>query len=215
MDTTYFGREYGIMVFADSRTQQILFIKTVEYETNQHYLAGIQYLKSQHIEIQSIICDGRRGLTTLLPDIPVQLCQFHQVQCIIHYLSRHPKDPAPKALLALTYRMKNCTEKEFKQGLKQWYQQHKEYLNERSINLETGKTWYTHKRLRTAYFSLKRNIPLLFQFEQYSELNIPKTTNYLEGLFGDLKNKLRCHQGLKKERKIKFIQDYLMSKNDF
>jgi hypothetical protein len=45
----------------------------------------------------------------------------------------------------------------------------------------------------------------LFVFEDYKELNIPNTTNALDGRFADLKNKLRNHNGLSKARKIKFI----------
>ena len=35
----------------------------------------------------------------------------------------------------------------------------------------------------------------------------------LEGRFGDMKQKLRCHQGMRKENKIRFIKDYFSRKN--
>ena len=44
-------------------------------------------------------------------------------------------------------------------------------------------------------------------------MNIPKTTNFLEGSFGDIKQKLRCHQGMRKENKIRFIKAYFSRKN--
>ncbi|MDR1866018.1 MAG: transposase, partial [Bacteroidales bacterium] len=62
-----------------------------------------------------------------------------------------------------------------------------------------------HKRLRSAVLSLKKHLPYLFTFEDYSRLNIPNTTNALDGHFADLKNKLRNHNGLSKERKMKYI----------
>jgi hypothetical protein len=37
---------------------------------------------------------------------------------------------------------------------------------------------------------------------------IPNTTNALDGQFADLKNKLRNHNGLSKERKMKFIDGF-------
>ena len=37
---------------------------------------------------------------------------------------------------------------------------------------------------------------------------IPNTTNALDGQFADLKNKLSNHNGLAKERKIKFIDGF-------
>jgi hypothetical protein len=56
--------------------------------------------------------------------------------------------------------------------------------------------------------SLKRNLPVLFVFEDYPELKIPNTTNALDGLFSDLKNKLRNHNGLSKLLKMKFIDGF-------
>tara|TARA_B100000809_G_scaffold91183_1_gene89719 strand:+ start:339 stop:482 length:144 start_codon:yes stop_codon:yes gene_type:complete len=40
-------------------------------------------------------------------------------------------------------------------------------------------------------------------------LNIPNMTNAIDGHFADLKNKLRNHNGLSMERKIKFIDAFL------
>ena len=69
----------------------------------------------------------------------------------------------------------------------------------------------THKRLRSAYLSLKRHLPYLFVFQDYKELMIPDTTNTLDGQFADLKNKLRNHNGLSKERKMKFIDGFFQA----
>ena len=49
----------------------------------------------------------------------------------------------------------------------------------------------------------------LFVFEEYRELDIPNTTNALDGQFSDLKNKLRNHNGLSLERKKRMIDRYL------
>ena len=48
----------------------------------------------------------------------------------------------------------------------------------------------------------------LFVFKQYPDLNIPNTTNLLDGTFSDIKRLLACHQGMKQENKVKFIKDY-------
>ena len=42
---------------------------------------------------------------------------------------------------------------------------HEVFLSERSVNRETGRSHYTHKKLRSAYHSLKRHLPWLFTFE--------------------------------------------------
>ena len=65
MDTTYFGRKFGVMVFKDSITGQILWKQYVKQETNQQYLCGIKEITRRGIKIQAIICDGRKGLFQL------------------------------------------------------------------------------------------------------------------------------------------------------
>jgi len=86
MDTTYFGKSFGVMVFKDSLSGQVLFKQYVKQETNKLYVQGIEEIARRGIKIQSIICDGRKGLLQLFPvDIPIQMCQFHQVAIIRRY----------------------------------------------------------------------------------------------------------------------------------
>ncbi|MDE3938638.1 transposase, partial [Glaesserella parasuis] len=53
----------------------------------------------------------------------------------------------------------------------------------------------------------------LFTYEKYSDLNIEKTTNRLENLFGQLKEKLSHHAGLTKRHNVMFIKDFLNKKS--
>ena len=123
-------------------------------------------------------------------------------------LTRKPKASAAIELKKLTLLLTKQSQNEFVNGLNSWYLRWSDYLNERSQSPSTGKTQYTHKRLRSAYLSLKRHLPYLFTFEEYRELMIPNTTNALDGQFADLKNRLRNHNGLSKEHKIKFIDGF-------
>lgn len=82
-------------------------------------------------------------------------------------------------------------------------------LNERTVNAETGKSHYTHKRLRSAYRSLKTNLPWLFTWYDKIDLNILNTTNAIDGHFAALKTKMRNHNGLSIARKRKFIDGFL------
>ena len=120
-------------------------------------------------------------------------------------MTRKPKTQAAIELKKLTLKL---TKIEFMNGLENWYLRWSDYLNERSKSSSTGKTFYTHKRLRSAYLSLTRHLPYLFVFEDYKELMTPNTTNTLDGQFSDLKNKLRNHNGLSKKRKMKFIDGF-------
>lgn len=207
IDTTYFGRNFGVMVFKDSLQGTILFIQFVEYETNDLYLNGIKEIARRGIKIQSIICDGRRGLLTLFGDIPVQYCQFHQVKTIRTYLSKKPKLQASIELWEHTLLLTKTDKESFTGGLEQWYLKWKLFLNERKID-DKGKKRYVHKKLRSAYNSLRNNLPWLFTWYDFIELKIPNTTNSLDGQFSDLKNKLRNHNGLSIERKKKFIGEF-------
>ncbi|OBX08779.1 transposase, partial [Gallibacterium genomosp. 3] len=67
--------------------------------------------------------------------------------------------------------------------------------------------------VRSAYASFKRYENYLFTYEKYPELNIEKTINRIEGLFKQLKDKLRPHSGLTRRHKILFIQDFLNKKS--
>jgi hypothetical protein len=209
MDTTYFGRGFGVMVFKNSLDGVVLYKQYVRYETNALYLAGISEICRRGISIQGIVCDGRRGLFGLFDNIPVQMCHFHQIQIVQRYLTRKPKSQAAVELKKLTLNLTKLTKTEFSNNLNDWYLRWFEYLNERSKSSSTGKTYYTHKRLRSAYLSLKRHLSYLFVFEEYKELMIPNTTNALDGQFANLKNKLRNHNGLSKIRKMRFIDEFL------
>ena len=207
MDTTYFGRAFGVMVFKDSLTKQILFKQYVKQETNLLYLYGLEEIARRGIKIQSIVCDGRKGLFQLFYEIPIQYCNFHQVKTIRTYLTKKPKMQASKELWTLTLLLVHTDKESFSGGLDDWYIKWNEFLNERKID-EKGKKRYIHKKLRSAYRSLKTNLPWLFTWYDNYTLNIPNTTNAIDGHFADLKNKLRNHNGLSIDRKKKFIDEF-------
>jgi hypothetical protein len=208
MDTTYFGRKFGVMVFKDSITGQILFKQYVQQETNKLYLLGIEEITRRGIKVQSVICDGRKGLLQLLEGIPVQMCNFHQVAIIRRYLTKKPKMQASKELWEHVLLLAKTDKESFEGGLTAWHIKWKDFLNERKVD-ENGKNRYVHKRLRSAYRSLTTNLPWLFTWYDNMGLNIPNTTNAIDGHFSDLKNKLRNHNGLSIARKKKFIDEFL------
>ena len=208
MDTTYWGRDFGVMLFKDAYTKENLLKYYVKMETNKLYIRGIQELKDKGFVVLGIVCDGRKGLLQSFPDIPVQMCQFHQVSIIRRYITKNPKLPAAIELKELVEMLTKTDKESFEGGLDIWYNKWESFLKERTINPETGKSHYTHKRLRSAYRSLKTNLKWLFTWYDYMELNIPNTTNAIDGHFSDLKNKLRNHNGLSKLRKRKFIDEF-------
>jgi len=208
MDTTYFGRKLGVMVFKDSLTGQILFKQYVKHETNKLYLSGIEEIARRGIIIQAIICDGRKGLLQLFEGVPIQMCNFHQVAIIRRYLTKKPKMQASKELWEHVLLLTKTDKESFEGGLRDWYNKWSNFLNERKLDPK-GKNRYIHKKLRSAYRSLKTNLPWLFTWYDHMDLKIPNTTNAIDGHFSDLKNKLRNHNGLSTDRKKKFIDEFL------
>jgi len=209
MDATYWGRVFGIMLFKDSITKENLLKYYIKNETNSKYRTGIEELKSRGYIIKAIVCDGRRGLIRSFENIPVQMCQFHQVAIVRRYITKSPRTPAAIELKQIVELMKQTDRESFEGALKEWGQKWESFLNERSVNEETGKTFYTHKRLRSAHRSLKTNLKWLFTWYDHIELNIPNTTNAIDGHFSNLKTKLRNHNGLSIDRKKKFIDEFL------
>ena len=209
MDTTYWERGFGVMLFKDAITGENLLKYYVQSETNALYKKGIEELKSMGFIIVAIVCDGRRGLIQSFEGIPVQMCQFHQSAIIRRYITKNPRLPASIELKEVV-KLMTCTDKEsFEGALNDWFLKWETFLKERTINTETKKSHYTHKRLRSAYRSLKNNLPWLFTWYDNIDLGIPNTTNAIDGHFADLKTKLRNHNGLSKKRKMKFIDGFL------
>jgi hypothetical protein len=206
MDTTYFGHHLGVMLFKDSLSGSVLYKRYVKTETTKVYLQGIAEIVRRGISVQAIICDGRKGVMQAFSDLPVQMCQFHQVQIVTRYLTRNPKTDAGKELRHIALLLVHSSQAQFTLLLDNWIAKWEAFLKERSE--DKSKSTYTHKRLRSAYFSLRRNLPYLFTFELYKALDIPNTTNAIDGTFADLKNKLRCHNGLNLVRKKRFIDEF-------
>ena len=82
VDTTYFGRKWGVMVLYDAISKRALSVLEVRNETIERYRQEVAALQERGVVIQSIICDGKSGLLGSFPDIPVQMCQFHQIKII-------------------------------------------------------------------------------------------------------------------------------------
>jgi len=137
------------------------------------------------------------------------VCQFHQTAIIRRYLTKKPKLQASKELLEVVDLMTKTDKESFIGALGEWFEKWKNFLNERSINPQNNKSFYTHKKLRSAYRSLQNNLPWMFTWYEHFDLGIPNTTNAIDGHFADLKNKLRNHNGLSKVRKMKFIDGFL------
>ena len=212
LDTTYWGRNFGLMVIKDTLRNKVLWHKYVRSETIAQYMEGISWLKSQGFKIYAAVIDGMRGLAQALYPIPVQMCQFHQILIIRRYLTKEPDLEASNELLELVKNITRMDKDSFIGAFNEWYVKYKDVLNERvqDKRIKRHTPPYMRPRLRSAYLSLKRNMPLLWTFYDHPETGLPDTNNAIEGMFSDIKGKLRVHRGVSKDNRRKLLDEYIM-----
>ena len=211
IDATFFSRRDGVLVArANSRN---LAWKEIETEKIDHYEELLTLLFDAGIRFSSLVIDGKRGVLHMLlkkfPGIPIQLCQFHQIQIVTRYLSKRPKLEAGKELRQISLVLTKVDRKSFSTRLKEWHEKWGGFLSEKTRNPETKRWHYTHRRLRSAYRSLNTNLPYLFTYMDFPEVNMPNTTNSCDGSFAHWKGRLGVHRGLKKRRRTKMM-NYLL-----
>lgn len=208
-DVTFFNRIYGFIVFRSPKLKKNLYFKLIPYETIVEYYLGRLAIEDQGFKFSAIVLDGRPGVRKVFADIPVQMCHFHQKQIIQRYLTLHPKLEAGIELKLIAATLCNTNEKKFTNQLEDWHKKWSGFLKERTVNPVTKRWCYTHKRVRAAYRSLNINLLYLFTYQKYPKLNIPNTTNSLDGSFSQLKMKLGVHRGMREPIKRKMIEEIL------
>lgn len=208
-DTTFWGQGYGVTVFRSWDLHRNLWWNEVSSEKQAHYWYGRKILEAQGWTFTAAVIDGRRGLAAVFKDIPVQVCHFHQLKTVTKYLTRRPKTEAGVALRHLALTLTHTTEAVFSTALACWDKKWHDFYTEKTYVTGTKHWHYTHKNVRSAYLSLKRNLPNLFTYQKYPRLNIPNTTNTADGYFSGLKKKVGAHQGLRRDRRYKLICELL------
>ena len=208
------GRHYGVCVFRIPNEAQNIWWNEVEKEVMANYYYGRKILEEKGWVFLGAVVDGRRGLTTVFKDIPVQICQFHQIKQVTKYLTRRPETFAGQELRLITLSLSKITEESFIHSLNEWFHNWKKFITEKTYVAGAKYWYYTHKNVRSAYKSLERNLPYLFTYLKYPELKIPNTTNCLDGSFSHLKAKLSIHRGLRKDRRYKVISEILKGKKE-
>lgn len=211
MDTTYWGRDFGLMVIRDALRGKVLWHKYVHHETIAQYVEGVDWLKRNGFRIYGVVIDGMKGLPQSLKPVWVQMCQFHQMLIVRRYLTQEPDLEASAELLKLVNDMTKMDKDSFVGAFNEWHEKYEGIINERvhDKRIKRKTPPYMRPRLRSAYLSVKRNMPLLWTFYDHPETGLPNTNNALEGMFSDLKSKVRVHSGISKEHRKKLIDEYI------
>ena len=212
MDCVFFGRKSGYLVVRDPHRKENVYWSEIERETLDEYQCARDTLESLGFVIRAVVADGKPGLKPLYEKIPVQMCHFHQKAIVTRYLTRRPRLEAGKELRKLVHDLGDSDDECLALELTAWHDKWREFLAERTTNPDNGKWHYTHKRLRSAHKSLKKHLPYLFTYLNHLDLDIPNTTNGLEGSFAYLKELVRVHRGIKPDLKRKMINSILQNR---
>jgi len=214
MDVTYFNRSFGVLVVIDPNAQSdenvVLYYKFIDHsENNTDYLVATDTVEAMGYEIISATIDGRRGVKEMLENkhIPVQYCQFHQLQTINQCLTKRPQLPQHQELRDLALTLTKTDYQTFSYQLAKWYSRYGEWLKERYQD-ESGRLRYRHDRCRRAYFSLKRHLPNLFVYQADKTHRTRNTTSPLDGRFGVWKDKLKAHRGITRTLKVSMLCNF-------
>lgn len=105
---------------------------------------------------------------------------FHQKKVIQRYITIHPRLEAGKDLQKLMYSLTSSTQTIFTKNLNEWYEKHKDFLAEKTINSDTLQESFTHLKLVSVYKSLVTNLPYLFTYKNQKDILIHNTTNAID-----------------------------------
>ncbi|WP_423972334.1 transposase [Glaesserella parasuis] len=131
-DTTFFGREFGILVLMDSLSKKVVYHRVIKTEKDVYYRIAFNSLRMKGYNIQSITCDGIRGILKDLLDTPTQMCHFHMVAIVMRALRKKHQSIAGKELKFIALTLKQSAKKDVYLRLHHWYLKHKAFLEERS-----------------------------------------------------------------------------------
>ena len=71
MDTTYWGRDFGVVVLMDASDSRVLWFKFIyRKERLDDYREGLDCLKASGMEVKAVVSDGFTGLREMLRGVP-------------------------------------------------------------------------------------------------------------------------------------------------
>jgi transposase-like protein len=168
-----------------------------------------------------IVSDAQKGLLLALKwsfgTVPHQRCMTHVVRLAHAWLTRRPKTKAGLELRDLISSLYGIWTKNdallFKEKFSLWLEKYDEFLKEKSVSLETGRLWYTHRKLRWVRTLIARSLPDLFTFLEMP--NVPRTTNKLEGgINSPIKALIRHHRGMSTSHKRILVFRFLRARQN-
>jgi len=203
------------MVFKERKN--IIFWYYTVRENYPNYLYCFSKLEELGYGVKSITSDKHGSLVstvkTKYPNIPHQYCLVHLQRRCQELLTKHPETEAGTKLLEMVKFLNRIKIHEEKQVFLNWFWrfggEYEDLIKHRTYNSDPTskkKWWYTHRKLRLAFNTVKSSLNNIFFYLEDS--SIPKDTNGLEAEFTHLKGKLNMHRGISKQRRENFVAWY-------
>ena len=220
LDGTYFRNKVCLVLYRDATVKATVLYRLTDGEWEQELKEDLDNLQQIGIVIESVTCDGLSNILKAVrkssPSTTIQRCLVHIQRETLLWLTQHPQSPAGHELMQIIRRLHTINNRN-KWGywvvdIVNWYEKHKDFVNEKSYKPDTKRYWFTHKSVRKAFIHIKRALPDMFHY--LDNPRIPKTTNGLESFFGHLKQNISLHRGLSKEHYRNYIKWHLFFKSN-
>ena len=173
-----------------------------------------------------VVCDGGSGIVSALaqqwPTTHVQRCTFHAFSVVKRYTTSRPRTQAgvelyelARGLLAIRTREESLA---WLVELTAWNARWKGFLAQKT-RLPDGSYVNTHDRLVRAKNSLntlaRRGTLFTYLREDLAGLDVPATTNRIEGLNSRIRDLLRHHRGMGLTHQIKSVCWWLYARTEY
>jgi putative transposase len=185
----------------------------VKSESYEYVYPLLAYLKERGLMPRTITMDGHRYVMKAVRDIwphsRIQRCLFHICREGQRWLRTYPKTDAAKHLkylLSSLMAIKTNTEKRLFLGT--YHRWHRRY---HSFIKALPKESIANKDLQRTVRLIDNALPDMFRY--LNDHVIAATTNYLEGLYSQIKHHYRSHRGLTEKHKQSFLRWFCYLKN--
>ena len=219
IDGTYFNNDLCLILYRDNTIKFTQLYRLTNGEWYEELKEDLENLLKLSVQIESITCDGHKALLKAVRKVckqaVIQRCLVHIQRMCRVWLTMRPQSRAGMELRRIVSRLhlvRTPNERDdWVVSLVKWHHEHEAFINEKSVNVDSGRYWYKHKLVRRSFMVIKKALPDMFHY--LDNPRIPKSTNGLESFFGHLKGNLNIHRGLSPKHRREFILWYLYLKN--
>lgn len=210
-----------VLVVFDSVSDKPLLWGFTKRENFLSWFAILRKIKMEGVSVRGIISDGQKGLISavrlVFPGIPHQRCLAHIKRLSLAWLTKSPRTEAGVLLRKIVVPLTKIKTKEeariWADSYLKWCEKFNDFLKEKSSNPLTGRSWYTHRKLRGVNSLIKNAFPNLFVF--LDNPLISSTTNKVEGgINGPLVELLHRHRGTNIFRQKVLVSIYLTKRKE-